>query len=201
MCGGCGRLCAVLTVLFSLAVPQRLWATTVLAESFPDLVHKAEVIAVGTVTGINNHWDAARRAPFTVVTFSNLNVLKGTTEGDTLSLYFLGGITPKGHTISVHGVPRFSIGEKNIVFCAGNQRNFSPLVGVWQGRLRIAFDTQRQVETVRDNFHAPILGVQNGQFLKKTPGSPALQQQPVSLSSFLQLIQNELGKELGKDND
>ncbi len=194
MCGGCVRLCAALIVLFTLVLPQRLLATTVLSQSFPDLVHKAEVIAVGTVTGINNHWDAARRAPFTVVTFSNLNVLKGTTEGDTLSLYFLGGITPKGHTISVHGVPRFSIGEKNVVFCAGNQRGFCPLVGVWQGRLRVAFDTQRQVETVQDNFHAPILGVRNGQFLKNTPGRQALQQQSISLPSLLQLIQNELGK-------
>ena len=92
-------------------------ATTVLTQSFPDLVHKAEVIAVGTVTGINNHWDAALRAPFTVVTFSNLNVLEGTAAGDTLSLDFLGGITPKGYTISIHGVPRFSIGEKNVVSC------------------------------------------------------------------------------------
>ena len=193
MYGGGVRLCAVLAILSTLVLPLRLLATTVLSQSFPDLVHKAEIIAVGTVTGINNHWDAARRAPFTVVTFSNLNVLKGTGVGNTLSLYFLGGITPKGHTISVHGVPRFSIGEKNVVFCAGNRRNFSPLVGVWQGRLRIAFDAQRQVETVQDNFDASILGVQNGQFLKKTPGSQVIQEQPVSLSSLLQLIQNELG--------
>ena len=119
-----------MTILSTPDFLQRLLATTVLSQSFPDLVHKAEVIAVGTVTGINNHWDAAGRAPFTVVTFSNLNVLEGTAEGDTLSLYFLGGITPKGYTISVHGVPRFSIGEKNVVFCAGNRRNFSPLGGV-----------------------------------------------------------------------
>ena len=42
-------ICAALIVLFTLVLPQRLLATTVLSQSFPDLVHKAEVIAVGTV--------------------------------------------------------------------------------------------------------------------------------------------------------
>ena len=35
-------------------------ATTALEQTFPDLVHRADVIAVGTVTGIQEQWDAAR---------------------------------------------------------------------------------------------------------------------------------------------
>jgi len=61
--------------LLSSTVPTR--ATTVTEQTFPDLVHRAEVIAVGTVTGIREQWDEARQAPLTYVTFSNLTVLKG----------------------------------------------------------------------------------------------------------------------------
>ena len=45
-------------------------ATTVLEQTFPDLVHRAEVIAVGTVTGIQEQWDA-----YVVPNFAGRNVV------------------------------------------------------------------------------------------------------------------------------
>ena len=70
-------------------------ANTVLEKSFSILVQEAEIIAVGSVSAIAIEWDAAREAPFTLVTFSNLDILKG--EADTpLTLRFLGGPTPDG---------------------------------------------------------------------------------------------------------
>lgn len=165
-------------------------ATTAVEQTFPDLVHRADIIAVGTVTAIDEHWDAVRRAPFTLVTFSDLTILKGHLSGERLTLHFLGGHTPNGILLSIPGVPHFTLGEKTVVFCAGNRRAFCPLVGIWQGVVRVAFDPERGLETIRDNFHVPIVGVRQGQFLKLTPQTAT--QEPLSLGAFIRLIQTEL---------
>jgi hypothetical protein len=180
--------------LFTRAVPAQ--ATTAVEQTFPDLVHRAEVIAVGTVTGVKERWDAARQAPFTDVTFSQLTVLKGAVEGEAMTLEFLGGPTPDGAILSVADAPRFTVGEKTVVFCAGNHRNFYPLVGLWQGRMRVTFDAQRGVETVSDTFHTPIVGMQNGVLVKALSSGQSSEALP--LSTFLDLIQQELGNSYGQ---
>jgi len=166
-------------------------ATTAIEQTFPDLVHRAEVIAVGTVTGVQERWDVARQAPFTDVTFSQLTVLKGSIDGETLTLEFLGGHTPDGAIVSVSDTPQFAIGEKTVVFCAGNHRDFYPLVGLWQGRMRVTFDSQRGVETVSDAFRTPIIEVRNGQLVKAL--SSEQQGEALTLPLLLDLIQQELG--------
>jgi hypothetical protein len=171
-------------------------ATTVLEQTFPDLVHRADVIAVGTVTGIQEQWDAARQAPLTYVTFANLTVLKGDPGGESMTLEFLGGHTPDGMALAIAGVPRFTVGEKTVVFCAGNHRDFCPLVGVWQGLLRVAFDPQRGVETVSDNFHVPIMGIQDGTFVKGATEAP--QQEALPLATLLDFIQQEMRNPYGQ---
>ena len=171
-------------------------ATTAPEQSFPDLVHRAEMIVVGTVTGIQEQWDTARQAPFTYVTFSQLTVLKGNPGGDSLTLQFLGGPTPEGTFLAVTEVPHFTVGEKTVVFSAGNHRDFCPLVGIWQGLLRVYFDSQRAVEIVSDNAHRPITGVQNGRFLKLRPQGPT--QEALPLSTLIQLIQQEQGRIYGR---
>jgi len=171
-------------------------ATTAPEQSFPDLVHRAEMIVVGTVTGIQEQWDTARQAPFTYVTFSQLTVLKGNPGGDSLTLQFLGGPTPEGTFLAVTEVPHFTVGEKTVVFSAGNHRDFCPLVGIWQGLLRVYFDSQRAVEIVSDNAHRPITGVQNGRFLKLRPQGPT--QEALPLSTLMQLIEQEQGRIYGR---
>ena len=166
-------------------------ATSVTEVSFSDLVQHADVIAVGTVSEIKEQWDETRKAPLTLVTFSQLTVLKGN-PGASMTLEFLGGHTPKGLVLTIPGVPQFTVGEKTVVFCAGNHRDFSPVVGVWQGLLRVRTDPQSGIETVSDNFRAPITTIQAGKFLKLTPSSP--EQVPLSLPALLQAIQQELQK-------
>lgn len=165
-------------------------ATTVLEQTFPDLVHQAEVVAVGTVTGIQEQWDATRQAPITKVTFTNLTVLKGGLGTEDLTLEFLGGHFPDGRVFVVSGIPRFTVGEKTVVFSTGNQRDFCPLVGIWQGLLRVTFDPQHGEEVVKDNFQVPILGLQDDKFLKLTPEVSS--QAPLSLPALLDLIKQEM---------
>jgi hypothetical protein len=179
----------VLVVASIISLRSSALATNVPEVSFPDLVQRAEVIAAGTVSEIKEQWDEARKVPLTLVTFSDLTVLKGN-PGARMTLEFLGGHTPKGLVLTIPGVPQFKIGEKTVVFCAGNHRDFCPLVGVWQGLLRVMTDPQRKIETVSDNFRIPIVAIQEGKFVKLSPATAA--QAPLSLPSLLQAIQQEL---------
>ena len=171
------------------------WATTVLEKDFPDLVHEAEVITVGTVTDIREQWDPVRKAPFTLVTFSNLDVLKGHAQESDLTLYFLGGHTPDGEILRVDGVPQFKPGERSVVFCTGNQRDFCPLVGIWQGVYRVTLDARQGVETVSDHAYVPITKVYKGKVHKSARHAA---QQALPLSTLKQLIQQELRSPHGK---
>jgi hypothetical protein len=189
------RLASKVPLLFfmvmSLLLPHRsIWATTAIEQTFAELVRRADVIAVGTVTGISEEWNTTQQAPFTLVTLSQLTVAKGAVAGGSLTLHFLGGHTPDGMLLTIPGVPRFTMGEKVVVFCAGNRRDFCPLVGIWQGLLRVAFDSQRGVETVHDDSHVPLAGLEHGHLVKLR--SDAMTAEPLLLPSLLNLIDHEL---------
>jgi len=183
-------------ILSALFCARAALATVVIEQTFPDLVHRAEVIVVGTVTKITERWDAAHQTPFTDVTFSNLTTLKGDPGKSTLTLTFFGGHLPDGTTLTIAGMPRFVTGEKNVIFSMGNYKDVCPLVGLWQGRLRVQLDAQSGEEIVRDNFSTPIIGLEHGQFLKSAPGSPT--QPPLPLAILINLIQQELGNSYGQ---
>ena len=167
----------------------RAQATSAIEMTFPDLVGQAEVIAVGTVSDIHEQWDAAQKVPLTLVTFSNLTVLKGN-PGNSMTLEFVGGTMPSGLVMVVSGVPRFTVGEKTVVFSTGNHQDFCPLTGVWQGLLRVMTNPQLGIETVSDSFHVPIVKIQNGKFMKFSTGANT--QETLSLPDLIQAIQAEL---------
>jgi hypothetical protein len=147
------------------------------------------VIAVGTVSDIREQWDATQQVPLTLVTFSNLTVLKGN-PGTSMTLEFLGGTMPNGLVMVIPGIPRFTVGEKTVVFRTGNQREVCPLVGMWQGLLRVVNNPQQGIETVSDSFRIPLVKIQAGKFVKLSPTTAA--QEALSLPTLLQSIQHEL---------
>jgi len=176
-------------VSFAVLVPRTTQATSVTELTFNDLVSQADVIAVGTVTEIREQYDEAKKAPLTLVTVANLTTLKGS-PGNSFTLEFLGGKMPNGLVMTIPGVPQFTVGEKIVVFCAGNRRDFCPLVGIWQGVLRVMTDPQRGIETVSDNFHVPIIKIQDGALVKRSPETGI--QPPLPLATFIQTVKHTL---------
>ena len=174
------------------------WATTVLETSFATLVRDAEVIAVGTVTAIETEWDAEQEAPFTLVTFSDLEVLKGDNTQTELTLHFLGGPTPDGLIMEIAGTPQFSLGERVVIFSVGNQQQIVPLVGMWQGVYRVVLDAERGIETIHNHASQPVttLPTEDGGLLYDE--APLVQEQnaqpqeAMSLDTFTQRIEQEL---------
>jgi hypothetical protein len=161
------------------------------------------MIFVGIVTDIQEEWDAEKQIPHTLVTFSTLTVMKGDV-GPKVTLRFIGGHTPDGGEIIVPDTPRFTVGEKNVVFSAGNYRDAIPLVGIQQGLLRVITESASGREVVQDHAGAPIIGIQLGEFLKQEAQRgdaltvPSTQPEPLPLSAVLNAIQQELGKHHGK---
>ena len=186
-------------VVAGVLLARLAWATTVLGKTFSGLVQDAEVIAVGTVTAIEAEWNAQKEAPFTLVTFSNLEVLKGEEGRNELTLHFLGGPTPDGLIMQIAGVPQFTLGERTVVFSAGNQRQAVPLVGMWQGVYRVVVDAERGIETIHNHVWQPVttLPTEEGEILhdgeaplvQEQKGSP---QAAMPLDTFTQMIEQEL---------
>ena len=193
-----GWLVALSLVLLS----SPAWATTVLEKSFPELVQDAEVIAIGTVTAIEAEWNAQKRAPFTLVTFSDLEILKGEAGQTELTLHFLGGPTPDGLIMQIAGVPQFRLGERSVIFCVGNQHNSVPLVGMWQGVYRVVFDAERGIETVHNHAGQPVtaLPTEEGRILHDeapiVQEQKEAQQEAMSLGTFTQMIEREVRQEM-----
>ena len=173
-------------------------ATTVIQKSFAEVVQEAEVIAVGTVTAIAAEWDAAHKQPFTLITFSSLDVLKGAHTEPELTLRLLGGPHPDGSILQVAGVPQFSLGERLVVFVTGNDQYAVPLVGLWQGVYRVVFDPERDMDTIYNHARQPVtsLPTTTGGILHDEGQQTSAVQQPaptMSPETFTELIAQEVG--------
>ena len=153
---------AVLTLLAGLVfgVPSAR-ATTVEPLTFSQVVVGAELIAAGTVTAIAETWDAEQGIPLTEVTFSVLEALKGEV-GAELTLQFVGGAAPDGTTLVVAGMPQFVVGDRAVVFSAGNGTQVCPLVGWSQGLYRLFYDAGQDAFTVADHAGQPVVGIEGG---------------------------------------
>jgi hypothetical protein len=163
----------------------------VVKRDFPELVARAEQIVVGTVTDIRSGDDDAG-APMTFVTFSDLTVLKGEADA-TLTLRFSGGTTGK-YTMRVSDMPAFTAGERDVLFVAGNNRDVCPLVGVWQGRFRVRFDSASTTEVVDDNNGTPITHLVGRELIRAPQAVGTSGPAPMTLDAFRQLIANELAR-------
>ncbi len=193
----------VLAVAMSLlSLLQIARATTVIEQSFSSLVQDAEVIAIGTVSAIATEWNAEKEAPFTLVTFSDLDVLKGDESQTEITLHFLGGPTPDGLVMQIAGVPQFSLGERTVIFCQGNQHQAVPLVGMWQGVYRVMFDAERGTETIHNHARQPVTTLPSEEGGILHDGAPIVQEQKdqpseaMSLGTFTQMIEQELRQEM-----
>jgi hypothetical protein len=135
----------ITTLLLLLAVSViPAWALTVPLK-FEDIVRKAEVIFSGTVTGIEHKVldVGGKRIPYTFVTFSVTDKIKGASLGDTHTIKLIGGPLPeKNLTYHVSDVPVFKTGEEVFLFLGPGRNDYSPVVGMDQGLFRITLDSQ-----------------------------------------------------------
>ena len=180
---------AATCALLLLGAPTATHAMVVVQRDFPELVARAEQIVAGTVTDIKQEIDGAG-APATLVTFSDLTVLKGDV-GNTLTLRFYGGETG-GVVVHIPDMPTFAVGDRAILFVAGNGRDVCPLVGVWQGRFNVHFDATRQTDIVETNDRAPVVAIAGRQIVRGSTTAQSAGAAAMSLGDFLDSVASEL---------
>lgn len=157
-----------------------LRATTVIAPTFNELVAESEVIARVEVTAVRPTWVESPQGRIikTFVSFRVVRALKGTPAAE-LTLPFLGGELD-GETMRVSGMPRFTIGQKDIVFLSDTRGvQFSPLVGLMHGRYRVQTDAATSRDYIARDDGAPLESEADVQ-LPQAANSPANRLKSVS---------------------
>ena len=190
----------LMTCLVALAllapVATRAPATTVLATSFPTLVQEADLVVVGTAQAIQQEWDEATETPYTLVTFTDLDLLKGRHRHPALTIRLLGGASPDGTSLQIAGVPSFALGERSILFVTGHGHYAIPFVGLWQGVFRVVRDPGSETETVYTHDMRPLTSlpagagelVHDGQSVQTLRQAAA---SPVTLEAFAAAVAKE----------
>lgn len=111
------------------------------AGDLKQLVEQSNLVVVGEVANVKYviaRVEGEGELPHTIVTYKLRDSLRGTPNGETLSLRFIGGSDGKGGFMTVSGVPQFQKGEQDILFVAGNgEDERCPLVNCEWGRYRL----------------------------------------------------------------
>ena len=116
-------------------------ASIVQALELPDLVQKADHIAVVDVVSLRSEWDAKHEQIFSTVDLKVVERWKGPgqpAEGH-LTIIQPGG-TVGDLTMTVTGLTSFTPGERAVVFLRGNADN-ARLLGLSQGKRPMQFDS------------------------------------------------------------
>lgn len=141
-----------LVVTVALLLPARpARATTVIAPDFDSLVNRADYVVRAVVKSVTCEYRATPqgRAIFTKVELQVLETITGTPPSP-LVLELLGG-TVDGVTMRVHGVPKFQVGDEDILFVQNNGRQFYPLVGIMNGKYPVKRDASGAAYVARSN--------------------------------------------------
>jgi hypothetical protein len=157
-------ICSIAALLLGLGFPGVAGATTLVAKTAADLVDEAQVIFTGTAVYREVVPSKDGRFPFTFVTFDVHGTFKGRVPDGELTLRFHGGELAD-HEVVIPGMPRFEVGETYLLFVRNNGTTASPVVGWFQGQLRIAREGRSGEEILVDAFDRPVLGLQDGRFL------------------------------------
>ena len=137
-------------ILTGLAL-TRVSSTTVVPPTFEQLVQQAELIFQGTVTNSLSVWEGegGQRHIETYVTFKIEDNVKGQ-AGTSYTIRMLGG-TVGDETMEVTDTPKFTVGDREILFVEHNNDQFVPLVGIDHGRFHVQKDEQTGRDIVVNN--------------------------------------------------
>jgi hypothetical protein len=155
---------AVLTaIVFALfGAGSRVEATTLVAMDVAELSDQAELVFTGTAvqTKVVRSKDGD---PYTFVTFTVHDVLKGWTMERQLALRFSGGETETG-AVTLEGMPQFVQGENYLLFVHGNGSLLCPVLGWWQGQFQFTHEAGSGKQILVDSAGVPLRGVAQGHF-------------------------------------
>jgi len=136
------------------AVPAQ--ATTVIPPDFDYLVAQADYVVRAVVVSVTSelHAEGPQRHIITKVELDVREVISGTPP-QPLVLQMLGGKVGDEEMV-VDGVPKFKVGDEDVLFVHGNGRQLCPLVALMYGRFPIKRDDKGR-EYMSRASGAPLL--------------------------------------------
>lgn len=147
---------------------------SVIAPTFEQLVANADYVVRGVVTDIHciTVDTPQGQGIQTLVTLHVEHVLKGS-PGTDVTLTFLGGKV--GHrTLTVVGMPKFAVGQREIVFVANNGRAICPLIAAGHGRYHVQHDVALNRDYIERENGAPLTSTNEiSQSLEAAPANSA----------------------------
>jgi hypothetical protein len=154
---GAGRALAAAIIIAGLT--GALQAASVIAPTFDGMIARAQVVFVGETLDVRSRWVSTASGPaiVTVVTFKVNRTLKGQLGGQT-QLEFLGG-TVGEYRMEVPGIPRFRVGDEDVLFVDERGQPVSPVVGFMHGRYRVLEDPGSGRRSVARYIFEPLASV------------------------------------------
>jgi hypothetical protein len=149
-------LAAALVLTVCAGAPR---AASVIAPSFDTMVARAQHVFVGQALDVRSRWVSTSSGPaiVTVVTFKVVRTLKGELGAQT-QLEFLGG-TVGDYRLEVPGIPRFRVGDEDVLFVDERGQPVSPVVGFMHGRFRVLEEPGTGRRSVARHDFSPLTSV------------------------------------------
>jgi hypothetical protein len=146
-------------ILSVLANSKSLFATTVLKMDIDQIAIKAELVFEGEVILRESRREPNSGIINTYVTFSILDVIKGSYGANTIELKFAGG-SIGNEVVEVNGLLIPVEGEQGIYFVESINRNLiTPLIGWSQGHFIVQEENGRRIVYTVDN--RPVTDIQS----------------------------------------
>ena len=157
-------------------------AASVIAPTFDAMVTRAQTVFVGQTLEVRSRWvsTSSGRAIVTVVTFKVVRTLKGELGGQT-QLEFLGG-TVGNDRLEVPGIPRFRVGDEDVLFVDERGQPVSPVVGFMHGRFRVLEEPATGRRSVARHDFEPLARVAD--IGAATPPARVSSARALTLASF-----------------
>lgn len=159
-------------------------ASLMVAMDLSELTQEADRIVVASVLSVQSEWDSSHRRILSRIEIKVEEAWKGEVMGDgRLTLVQPGGMADDVEMI-VHGMPRFSLGERAVLFLAGETRPV--VVGMAQGKRSLRWDSggRRWMAQAVDRMG----------LLAKDARSPATVDPPMPLEQLRQRVRALINK-------
>jgi hypothetical protein len=188
------RAAAAAVVIAALASEPR--AASVVAPTFEGLVTRARTVFVAEAVDVSSRWvsTGSGRAIVTVVTFKVRRTLKGELGAQT-QLEFLGG-TVGEYRMEVPGIPRFRVGDEDVLFVDDRGQPVSPVVGFMHGRFRVLEEPGTGRRSVARHDFSPLTNV--AEIGAAAPAAAPVRQRPgpsLTLADFEREIERAVRRQ------
>jgi len=140
-----------LVSLIFFSIGPTIEATTVVPPKFSELVNESDYIVRAVVRSVNSEWREkdGQRHIFTKVEVEVLEVINGNPP-QPLVLEMLGGRVGEDEMV-IEGMPKFAVGQEDILFVRGNGRQFFPLTAAMHGRYPVVRERSGRAYVTRNN--------------------------------------------------